>query len=124
MIRRVTRDTIIDGFRLRKGQAVLPQISVMLYDPKIFPDPEKFRVERFIDENGRFTGSDKVLAFSIGKRQCVGEGIAKLQLFLYTANILNQFKLLPATNLPILKRQNNGTASTILPYRMKIEHRL
>jgi cytochrome P450 len=33
LIRRATRDITIDGFFLRKGQAVLPQISTMLWDP-------------------------------------------------------------------------------------------
>ncbi|KAI6184581.1 hypothetical protein M3Y97_00611700 [Aphelenchoides bicaudatus] len=120
LIRRTTRDITIDGFYLKKGQAVIPQISTMLYDPILFPNPEVFNPERFF-ENGKLANTEKVLPFSLGKRQCIGEQIARAELFLFVANILSQFKLLPATNQPKLERQNNGTASTILPYKVRIE---
>lgn len=46
-----------------------------------------------------------------------------MELFLFVANLLSQFKLLPAKEPPRLERQNNGTASTILPYLVRIEPR-
>jgi hypothetical protein len=35
---------------------------------------------------------DKNVSFA-GKRQCLGEGLARVQLFLFIANIVNQYKV-------------------------------
>ncbi len=49
------------------------------FDPQYFESPEEFRGDRFLDKAGNFTGRDKhVLAFSTGKRRCVGENKATL----------------------------------------------
>jgi len=124
LIRRTTRDTIIDGFFLKKGQAVIPQISVILADPNVFPEPEKFNPNRFLDENGCLIGTEKVFAFSLGKRSCLGEGLARSELHLFLGNIMSKFRLLPANELPRLERQNNSTASAIVPYKVRIESRI
>ena len=36
-------------------------------DPKIFPNPEKFDPERFIDENGKLINASLVIPFGIGE---------------------------------------------------------
>ena len=36
-------------------------------DPELFPEPEKFSPERFIDENGRLTKTNLVVAFGMGE---------------------------------------------------------
>lgn len=50
--------------------------QIMAHDP-IFENPEEFRPERYLSENGKTMRKDLVdrtLPFSMGKRQCVGEG--------------------------------------------------
>ncbi len=60
------------------------------FDPAEFPDPDRFVADRFLDpETGRFVGpDDRVLAFSTGKRKCVGEVLARAELFLFVASIV------------------------------------
>ena len=59
----------------------------------MFPEPTRFNPDRFIDANGEFQHCDEVIHFSVGKRRCPGEGLAKMELFLLFANLLNQFKV-------------------------------
>jgi cytochrome P450 family 33 len=94
VLRLLTRDIALkDGRVLKRGTYICPQISAMLYDSKRFPNPEEFRVERFLDENGQIKRADDMVAFSLGRRCCPGEGLAKSELFLFTANILNKFRV-------------------------------
>jgi cytochrome P450 len=51
----------------------MPMISVLHYDERIFPNPEKFDPTRFLDDNGQLKKVDELMPFSMGKRQCPGE---------------------------------------------------
>ncbi|CAK5012628.1 unnamed protein product [Meloidogyne enterolobii] len=85
------KDTKVDKWLLRKGQPIVAQISVVLVDPNIFSDPKSFRPERFLDENGNLLKSDHLIPFGLGKRQCLGESLARMELFLFFANIFNRY---------------------------------
>uniref|UniRef100_A0A914Z7Z6 Cytochrome P450 n=1 Tax=Panagrolaimus superbus TaxID=310955 RepID=A0A914Z7Z6_9BILA len=90
---RLITDINFHGYSLKADTIVVPQISSVLYDETIFPEPLKFKPERFIDANGKFISKPELIPFSIGKRACLGEGLARLELYLITANLLNQFEL-------------------------------
>jgi len=67
-----TEDDIYQGYFIPKGTTILANIWAMTRDEIAYPEPENFRPERFIDENGRLNGDDSALAFGFGKRVCVG----------------------------------------------------
>uniref|UniRef100_A0A8C0XA41 Cytochrome P450 2E1 n=1 Tax=Castor canadensis TaxID=51338 RepID=A0A8C0XA41_CASCN len=88
-----TRDTMFQGYRIPKGTVVIPTLDSVLYDNQEFPEPEKFKPDHFLNENGKFKYSDYFKAFSAGKRVCVGEGLARMELFLLLSAILQHFNL-------------------------------
>ncbi|XP_076978310.1 cytochrome P450 2E1-like [Tamandua tetradactyla] len=88
-----TRDVMFRGYIIPKGTAVIPTLDSLLYDNQEFPDPEKFKPEHFLNENGKFKYSDYFKPFSAGKRVCVGEGLARMELFLFLSAILQHFNL-------------------------------
>ncbi|UMM33197.1 hypothetical protein L5515_006762 [Caenorhabditis briggsae] len=95
-----TKDTVINGYPIKKGTGVIAQISTVMLDEETFPDPYKFNPDRFIDEDGKLKKVEELCPFSIGKRQCLGEGLARMELFLFISNMFNRYKVSPSSEGP------------------------
>uniref|UniRef100_A0A1I7RJ83 Cytochrome P450 n=1 Tax=Bursaphelenchus xylophilus TaxID=6326 RepID=A0A1I7RJ83_BURXY len=117
--RRHHKDIKINGFTIKAGTAIVPQVSAVLYDENVFPNPHNFNPDRFLDENGHYKKIDEFIPFVVGKRSCLGEGLARMELFLFMSNLLARFKFLPANGQIDVTRIWGGTA-TMKPWKCKV----
>ncbi|CAD5224531.1 unnamed protein product [Bursaphelenchus xylophilus] len=120
--RSVHQDVEVNGYLLKKGTTIVPQISVLLQNPKIFAEPEKFNPDRFIDQNGKLRQVEELIPFSLGKRICLGEGMARMELFIFTANLFNQYKFESGKVAPSLQKVT-GNSMMMKPYSCVVRRR-
>ena len=54
-------------FQIPKGTVIFPNLYHVVNDPSVFENPRLFNPNRFLDENGNFIRSDRMIVFGIGK---------------------------------------------------------
>ena len=95
------RDIEFEGYRIPKGTAVMFNLDSVLMDPAIFNNPKEFNPERFLDDNGEVVRQKEFIPFGVGRRVCLGESVARMELFLYLTALLKNFDfLLPEGTSP------------------------
>jgi len=91
-------DDEYNGYRIPGGSIVMHNTWAILQDPEEYPEPDRFRPERFL--KGVKPKSDvmdpAVVAFGAGRRICPGRHFAESALFINIACILHTFNITPA----------------------------
>ncbi|CAC5395592.1 unnamed protein product [Mytilus coruscus] len=120
----VSEDIYYKGMKIPKNSVIFPSLDSVVYDESLFPNCHIFYPERFIDENGKLSGQEKILTFSLGRRVCLGESLARIELFLYLTALVQRFQFLPPAgdNPPAVEGKLGVTYSPIL-YKIRAVRR-
>lgn len=98
-----SKDTTLGGYFIPKATVSTINLSSVLFDENEWETPHKFNPEHFLDSEGHFQRRDAFLPFSAGKRVCLGEHLARMQLFLFFASLLQRFTVkAPPGEMPSL----------------------
>jgi cytochrome P450 len=89
-------DVDVRGYRIPKGTLIIPNLHALHHSQETWGDPENFRPERFLSDDGQLVKRhESLVLFSVGKRVCIGETMARDQIYLFLTNILYKFQILP-----------------------------
>ncbi|XP_036723102.1 cytochrome P450 2D14 isoform X2 [Balaenoptera musculus] len=86
-----SRDIEVQGFLIPKGTTLITNLSSVLKDETIWKKPFHFHPEHFLDAQGRFVKQEAFIPFSAGRRSCLGEPLARMELFLFFTSLLQHF---------------------------------
>ena len=75
--RRLTAPATVGGYELARGQFVLPAIAALHYREDLFPEPDEFRPERFLDAK---VDNYAWIPFGGGIRRCIGAAFAEYEM--------------------------------------------
>ncbi len=75
----------------------LKRFRAILHDPEAYPDPEEFKPERFLNEDGSVRDDPTLaLAFGVGKRICPGRHFVDATLFIVASSVITAFNVAKA----------------------------
>jgi cytochrome P450 len=77
--------------------SILRRSRAILHDPETYPDPDEFKPERFLNEDGTVRDDRTLtLVFGVGKRICPGRHFVDATLFIVTSSVLSVFNVTKA----------------------------
>ncbi|KAF3701332.1 Cytochrome P450 1B1 [Channa argus] len=120
-----TSDVTVDGLHIPKDTVVFINQWSVNHDPLKWKDPHIFDPSRFLDENGLLDKdlTNNVMIFSAGKRRCIGEQIAKVEMFLFFAILLHQCRFEKHPNEDMSLNCSYGLTLKPLDYRITAKPR-
>ncbi|XP_044126067.1 cytochrome P450 2J6-like [Bufo gargarizans] len=99
------KDVQLNGFTIPKGTTIITDLTSLHYDESQWKYPYDFNPENFLDKNGELQKVDSFLPFSAGPRVCLGENLARMEIFLFFTSLLRHFEF----RLPDLKSPPDAT---------------
>ncbi|KAM4642705.1 cytochrome P450 2F2-like isoform 1-T1 [Discoglossus pictus] len=110
-----SRDTNFHGYFIPKGTYVTAFLTSVHYDPTQFQEPYQFNPDRFLDDKGCFKKKDALMPFSAGKRICMGESLARMELFIYFTSLLQKFTFKPVIDRDQINLKSIGSGLGSIP---------
>ena len=98
--RRAIEDDVIGGYRIRRGSTVFIQVNHIHHDPRWWPDPETFDPGRFL-KGAKDRPRSAYLPFGGGRRSCIGQSFASMEMALIAAIMSQRFMFDLAPDHPV-----------------------
>ena len=97
VIRRLTEPVEIGGYELPAGVSVTPSVYLLHRNPQIYPEPDRFLPERFLDNP---PGTYTWIPFGGGVRRCLGASFAQFEMAVVLKELVKRRQIRPADPKP------------------------
>ncbi|CAL1274087.1 unnamed protein product [Larinioides sclopetarius] len=98
------KETTIEGYRIPERSVIVSNLYSIHFDPELFPNPEKFDPGRFLNSEGkRVKLEGGPYLYGLGKRSCIGESLAQVEIFLLIGSLLQSFTVPYAKDIGSLR---------------------
>ncbi|GMR51138.1 hypothetical protein PMAYCL1PPCAC_21333, partial [Pristionchus mayeri] len=124
LFRKTHRPTQLGGQTIPAGMSIHADIHYVMWNDPLFEKPRQFRPERYIAEDGQSLRKDLVertIPFSLGKRACAGEGLARVELFLGLTATVQHYRILPVPGQPIDLTQQEQSIGIPIEQMLRLE---
>jgi cytochrome P450 len=119
--RKLTAPETIGGYDLPEGSFVLAAIAALHYREDVFPEPHRFRPERFLESKA---DNYAWIPFGGGIRRCIGAAFAEYEMRTILREFVQRAELRPARPKPEKVRIRNITLAPARDTRVVLERRL
>lgn len=119
---RVCREpfTVGNQWTVPQGEVIAIMIASIMKDARYFPEPERFRPERFLEKKYSLS---EYLPFGGGARRCLGAAFAESELALAVAELALHCNIQLASNAPERTKRRNVTMGPARGVRIRVQPR-
>lgn len=110
-----TAPTRVGQFSFPEKSVFFTNISFIQTDPAHWDRPTDFWPDRFLSTDGRFSRSERLVPFGLGRRYCMGEQLARNEIFIFLADLLQQRRFLPPLHYAGPDPENFTSELTTIP---------
>ncbi|XP_062985417.1 cytochrome P450 1A4-like [Elgaria multicarinata webbii] len=116
------KDTILNGYYIPQNTCIFVNMYQVNHDETLWEDPYWFKPQRFLNENGELNKSltEKVFIFGMGIRKCLGEEVARNEVFVILTTILQQLRLEKPPEDQLDLTPIYGLSMAPKPYRVQV----
>jgi cytochrome P450 len=97
VLRKLTEPVEIGGYELPAGVSVAPCVYLVHRNPEIYPEPDRFLPERFLE---RPPGTYTWIPFGGGIRRCLGASFAQFEMAVVLKELVRRHEIRPANPKP------------------------
>ncbi len=97
VLRKLTESVEIGGYQLPAGISVAPSVYLVHRNPEIYPEPQRFLPERFLE---RPPGTYTWIPFGGGVRRCLGASFAQFEMAVVLKELVKRRQIRPANPKP------------------------
>ncbi|KAG9350977.1 hypothetical protein JZ751_024866, partial [Albula glossodonta] len=113
-----SKDTQVGEYTIPKGTMVMATLTSVLFDESEWETPYTFNPGHFLDAEGKFRRRDAFTPFSAGKRVCLGEQLARMELFIFFTSLLQRFTFTAPPGVEPTLEYRMGATLSPKPYKL------
>ena len=118
LVRVVSNSFEFGGYTVPAGTKVLVGCTVAHHIPEVFPEPEKFDIERFGKDRAEHRQPGAYAPFGFGSHRCLGSGFAEAQIVLTLATVLRETELVLVRPQRPLRTRQVSSIQPVFKFRL------